>query len=149
MSVERKLCLWSAVNIDGQTSKPDPRPTKWLIDPRIPREAQTLPNDDDPKLDVYGNAPRFARGHMTRREDPIWGDPATSHQGQPRLDALHERRAPDADVQRQDLERSWRTTRCWQRPQGTGMRISVITGPVFGDEDRVMFGRRSRSSSGS
>jgi endonuclease G, mitochondrial len=21
----------------------------------------------------YGNAPKFSRGHMTRREDPIWG----------------------------------------------------------------------------
>jgi len=44
---------------------------------RLPSfEKQTLPNGD-PDLDVYGDSPRFARGHITRREDPIWGQDET------------------------------------------------------------------------
>jgi len=70
MSRKRKLCVWSAVNIDGSNTS-SARRTGWRIDPRIPKDAQTVGGAGD--LDIYGDAPKFARGHMTRREDPIWG----------------------------------------------------------------------------
>jgi len=59
------MCHFSAVNIDGKRFKSLPR-SGWRTDPRIPAEAQII-------KECYGNAPKFARGHMTRREDPIWG----------------------------------------------------------------------------
>jgi endonuclease G, mitochondrial len=140
MSVSRRQCLWSAVNIDGQTSKPDARPTKWLIDPRIPGEAQTLPDDHDEKHDVYGNAPRFARGHMTRREDPIWGDETTRHRGN--LDSMH---YTNVVPQMQSFNgKIWNNLEDYalQNARKDKMRISVITGPIFADDDPTMFGAR-------
>jgi endonuclease G len=84
MSRKRKLCLWSAVNIDGAQSKKRRR-TGWKIDPRIKRSDQLVGDEGDD--DVYGNPPRFARGHMTRREDPIWGTPTEADLGNE--DSMH------------------------------------------------------------
>ena len=50
-------------------------------------EAQTIGDPHDPDKDVYGNEPRFARGHMTRREDPIWGPEADALLGND--DSMH------------------------------------------------------------
>jgi endonuclease G len=138
MSKSRRLCLWSAVNIDGETSKPDPRPTTWRIDPRIPGTAQTLPNDADPKLDVYGNAPRFARGHMTRREDPIWGP--TGHVGN--LDSMH---YTNVVPQMQSFNGAiWNNLEDYalKNARKDQQKISVLTGPILRSRDKVMFGVR-------
>jgi endonuclease G, mitochondrial len=138
MSKSRKLCLWSAVNIDGETSKPDPRPTKWLIDPRIPRTAQTLPDDHNSELDVYGNAPRFARGHMTRREDPIWGPAA--HAGN--LDSMH---YTNVVPQMQSFNGAiWNNLEDYalKNARKDHQKISVITGPILTSRDKVMFGTK-------
>ncbi|MET1086666.1 MAG: trypsin-like peptidase domain-containing protein, partial [Arthrobacter sp.] len=62
MSKSRRLCLFSAVNIDGLHSIPMGR-VGWRTDPRIPLGAQI-------RNECYGNEPKFSRGHMTRREDP-------------------------------------------------------------------------------
>src|SRR3954454_7864936 len=140
MSVSRKQCLWSAVNIDGTHPQSDPRPNAWLVDPRIPASAQTLPNDDDADLDVYGNAPRFARGHITRREDPVWGDKATAHQGN--TDSMH---YTNAVPQQQAFNAPiWLKLEDYalKNAKKDKMRISVITGPIFATSDRTMFGAR-------
>ena len=101
MSVSRRLCRFSAVNIDGQLSKKNVARPGWRTDPRIARTRRRWRREQ--RQDVYGNQPRFARGHMTRREDPIWGAAGRGHAGQRRLDARHERRPADAAVQRRDL----------------------------------------------
>ena len=66
MSRSRRMCFFSAVNIDGNLSKKSAR-VAWKWDPRIPK-AQQIMNE------CYGNPPKFSRGHMTRREDPGWGN---------------------------------------------------------------------------
>jgi DNA/RNA endonuclease G (NUC1) len=48
--------------------------------PRIPAEYQII-------KECYGNAPKFSRGHMTRREDPAWGTSAISQRGSD--DSMH------------------------------------------------------------
>jgi endonuclease G len=68
MNAKRRQCFYSACNIDGQRSKSSNR-TAWRFDPRIPNEMQIM-------KECYGNAPKFSRGHMTRREDPAWGSSA-------------------------------------------------------------------------
>ena len=105
--------------------------------PRIPAEAQTLPSDD-PALDVYGNAPRFARGHMTRREDPIWGDSETARQGN--LDSMH---YTNVVPQMQSFNGAiWNNLEDYalHNARGDDMRISVLTGPIMTKADSVMFG---------
>ena len=67
MSKSRRMCRYSAVNIDGKQRAKAER-TQWRTDPRIPKAAQI-------SKECYGNPPKFARGHMTRREDPVWGAP--------------------------------------------------------------------------
>ena len=137
MSVSRRLCFWSAVNIDGLTSAGGPRPG-WRIDPRISREQQTLPNRDA-NLDVYGDSPRFARGHITRREDPIWGqDEAIRTLGN--RDSMHYTNvAPQMQTFNGDV---WLKLEdhALDNARDDRVRISVITGPIFTDDDPSRFG---------
>ena len=79
MSRSRRMCFFSAVNIDGNLSKKSAR-VAWKWDPRIPK-AQQIMNE------CYGNPPKFSRGHMTRREDPGWGDAKTAKRGNE--DSMH------------------------------------------------------------
>ena len=37
--------------------------------------------------ECYGNPPKFSRGHMTRREDPVWGKPDEAALGN--ADSMH------------------------------------------------------------
>src|SRR5690606_27187926 len=66
MNAARRMCYYSAVNIYGEKCRKTKRPA-WRFDPRIPKEFQI-------KGECYGNPPKFSRGHMTRREDPAWGN---------------------------------------------------------------------------
>ena len=51
MSAGRRLCRFSACNIDGKNSKRKKRPG-WQIDPRVAKSAQIL-------KECYGNPPKF------------------------------------------------------------------------------------------
>lgn len=66
MHRERRLALFTAVNIDGSQTDARPRTDdRWILDPRLPRAEQT-------GADVYeDNA--LDRGHLVRRLDPAWG----------------------------------------------------------------------------
>src|SRR5262249_47359320 len=79
MSRSRRLCYFSAANIDGSQSRKMKR-AGWRMDSRIPIAQQI-------KGECYGNAPRFSRGHMTRREDPIWGTMSAATLGN--SDSMH------------------------------------------------------------
>jgi endonuclease G len=68
-SKKRRMCFFSACNIDGaKTSKAAKRSNVWRYDPRIATKFQLID-------ECYGNENEglFSRGHMTRREDPVWG----------------------------------------------------------------------------
>lgn len=67
----RKLCMMTAVNIDGNRLDPIKREnTKWIIDPRMDEKYQTGPA-------VYADND-LDRGHMVRRLDPVWGPNAAA-----------------------------------------------------------------------
>jgi endonuclease G, mitochondrial len=108
--------------------------------PAPPHEQQTLPSPD-PNLDVYGDSPRFARGHITRREDPIWGqDEAIRMLGN--RDTMHYTNvAPQMQTFNGDI---WLKLEDYalQNARQEDVRISVITGPIFTDDDPVRFGSR-------
>lgn len=129
MSRKRKLCLWSAVNIDGSQKRSATR-TDWRFDPRIPKTAQT-------EGDVYGNVPRFSRGHMTRREDPIWGALADARRGND--DSMH---LTNAVPQMQPFNAGiWLGLENYalENARRDEQRISVFTGPMLDDDDPVKF----------
>lgn len=66
MHRDRRLALFTAVNIDGGQTDAQPRTDdRWILDPRLPRTEQT-------GAAVYtDNA--LDRGHLVRRLDPAWG----------------------------------------------------------------------------
>ncbi len=137
MSRKRKLCLWSAANIDGSSLRSRHR-TSWKIDPRIARSDQLV--GDEGGEDVYGEPPRFARGHMTRRQDPIWGPLADAKLGNE--DSMH---LTNAVPQFQPFNAGlWNGLEDYalEHAREDQMRICVITGPFLDDQDPVRYGVR-------
>ncbi len=130
MSESRRMCVYSAVNIDGKLYKKAKRPG-WRLDPRIPKEAQI-------KNECYGNSPKFARGHMTRREDPIWGD-TLEEAGLGNSDSMH---VTNAVPQMQPFNAVvWLGLESYalENARDDKMRISVFTGPFFTAKDPVRY----------
>jgi endonuclease G len=132
MSRSRRMCRYSAVNIDGnlEPSRGLPR-SGWRTDPRIPAGAQI-------KDECYGNPPRFSRGHMTRREDPIWGSPDAAARGN--SDSMH---VTNAVPQMQPFNAGvWLELEDYalQHARRDDMKISVFTGPFLEEGDPMRFG---------
>ncbi|MEP7008125.1 MAG: DNA/RNA non-specific endonuclease [Sphingomonas bacterium] len=132
MSRSRRQCFFSAVNIDGAASHKSAR-AGWRLDPRIPANAQII-------NECYGNPPKFSRGHMTRREDPVWGDPATSERGN--ADSMHvTNTVPQMQAFNSPI---WLGLEDYalQHARSDAMKLSVFTGPYFADDDPTMYGVR-------
>jgi endonuclease G len=132
MSRKRRMCFFSAVNIDGKKSLKSAR-VAWKWDPRIPRSQQIM-------NECYGNPPKFSRGHMTRREDPGWGDPETAKRGN--QDSMH---VTNTTPQMQAFNAPiWLALEDYalQHAREDDMKISVFTGPYFGRSDPTMYGVR-------
>ncbi|MGH7003618.1 MAG: DNA/RNA non-specific endonuclease [Alphaproteobacteria bacterium] len=134
MSRSRRLPLFSAVNIDGSLSDRDvPRADTWRRDPRIEADAQII-------REVYGDGARgfFSRGHMTRREDPNWGDRATAERAD--RDTFH---VTNAAPQQQNFNAGiWLELENYilDNTDRENLRISVITGPVLAAADPLYYG---------
>ncbi len=132
MSRSRRMCFFSAVNIDGNLSKKAKR-VGWKWDPRIPRDQQIM-------NECYGSPPRFSRGHMTRREDPGWGDAAAAKRGNE--DSMH---VTNTTPQMQAFNAPiWLALEDYAlgHAREDEMKISVFTGPYFADRDPEMYGVR-------
>ncbi len=130
MSRSRRMCFFSAVNIDGKLSRKSRR-SGWRWDPRLPRQQQIM-------QECYGSPPRFSRGHMTRREDPAWGNAQTAQRGSD--DSMH---VTNTTPQMQAFNSPiWLALESYalDHARSDAMRISVFTGPVFRDDDPVMYG---------
>jgi endonuclease G len=125
MSRSRRLCLFSAGNIDGATPRRFKRPA-WRLDARIPVSQQI-------KDECYGNEPKFARGHMTRREDPVWGEPQDASLGN--SDSMH---VTNTVPQMQPFNAGiWLALESYalDHARSDHMRISVMTGPFLLPDD--------------
>ena len=130
MGKSRKMCIFSAVNIDGTQPRKGKRPG-WRSDPRIPQNAQLISGP-------YGNEPKFARGHMTRREDPMWGSVAIAARGN--ADSMH---LTNAVPQMQPFNAGiWLGLESYalENAREDDMKICVFTGPVFKTNDPMRFG---------
>lgn len=128
MSRSRRLCFFSAVNIDG-TKTERARRVRWKREPRIPREQQVM-------KECYGNPPKFSRGHMTRRNDPSWGPQAARGSN----DSMH---VTNASPQMQAFNSPiWLELEDYALDNAIddGMKISVFTGPFFRADDPLYYG---------
>ena len=133
MNAKRRQCFFSACNIDGARSKSSKR-RAWRFDPRIPQELQIM-------KECYGGPPKFSRGHMTRREDPAWGQsPEEIQRGSD--DSMH---VTNTTPQMQAFNSPiWLALEDYalQHAREDDQKISVFTGPFFTDDDPTMFGVR-------
>jgi endonuclease G len=132
MSRSRRLCIYSAVNIDGRRARRGERPP-WRLDGRIPSSQQI-------RDECYGNEPLFARGHMTRREDPIWGTPRAAELGN--VDSMH---VTNTVPQMQPFNAGiWLALESYalDNARADKMHISVFTGPFLRPSDPVREGVR-------
>ncbi len=130
MSRSRRMCFFSAANVNGRLSRKMKR-SGWKIDPRIPKDLQIL-------KECYGNPPKFSRGHMTRREDPIWGSPANTTRGN--QDSMH---VTNVVPQMQPFNAPiWLGLEDYalEHAREDDMLISVFTGPFFTKNDPIMYG---------
>lgn len=130
MSRCRRLCLFSAVNIDGASTVRKSR-VSWRFDPRIPQEVQIAE-------ECYGNPPRFSRGHMTRRLDPVWGSNDDATKGN--RDSMHVTNAvPQMQPFNADI---WLELEDFalENADRDNQRINVFTGPVMRPDDPFRFG---------
>ncbi|MET0781777.1 MAG: DNA/RNA non-specific endonuclease, partial [Microbacterium sp.] len=88
--------------------------------------------------ECYGDPPKFSRGHMTRREDPVWGSDAVASRGN--SDSMH---VTNAVPQMQPFNAGiWLDLEDYalQNARRDVMKISVFTGPFLEDDDPTMFG---------
>ena len=134
---ERKMPFFTAVNIDGKRAKSINRVTgeveaseRWFVDPRIEEDEQLS------QAVFEAQRPRiFDRGHLVRRLDPAWGNPATAKRAADdtfhftncslQVSAFNQRAALWAGIEDYVLDNA----------KAERKRVSVFSGPVFGPDD--------------
>lgn len=130
MSASRRMPIITACNVDGSQSRRLPRIDSWRYDGRLNRSDQW-------GNELYNNN-QIDRGHMVRREDPVWGSLAVARQAN--VDTFHYTNScPQmAGVN----QRVWLGLEDYilKHARQDNMRISVFTGPYFSDEDLLYRG---------
>ena len=125
LSASRRMPMMTACNINGGESRQLPRVQQWKFDGRLDREDQ-LGNDLYRDNDVD-------RGHMVRREDPIWGSLAISKRAN--VDTFHYTNScPQMAGVNQVI---WLGLENYvlSHTREDAMHVSVYTGPFFTDND--------------
>ncbi len=125
MSEERRMPMLTACNIDGAQSRRLPRVQEWKYDGRLDR-------DDQWGNDLYSNN-EADKGHMVRREDPIWGTLTTSKRAN--IDTFHYTNCcPQMAVVNQQI---WLGLENYvlTHTRDDDMKVSVFTGPFFTADD--------------
>ncbi|ASN50684.1 DNA/RNA non-specific endonuclease [Sinomonas sp. R1AF57] len=121
---DRRMPAATAVNIDGASLVEIERGGEsWRLDDRIDEDQQWGP-------ELYSNN-RFDRGHLVRRQDPLWGDQDTAERAN--LDTFHYTVcAPQADYFNQGRE-LWLGLEDYilEHAGAHEQRLSVFSGPVF------------------
>ena len=130
VSKSRRIPLFVACNIDGKAAVKIPRASgdTWFLDGRIALEHQA-------SEELYeGNI--LDRGHLVRREDPVWGSSAQLAND----DTFHFTNcAPQAAAMNQKI---WLGLEDYilQHARTDKMKVSVFTGPVLRADDRIYRG---------
>lgn len=126
MHRQRRLALFTAVNIDGRQAVRLRRESdRWIFDPRLPRDEQT-------GEEVYRSNP-LDRGHLVRRLDPAWGPTAKAAND----DTFH---FTNSTPQHHDFNAGqtlWAGLEDYilNSAENHDLAVSVITGPVLQEDD--------------
>ena len=122
-NAERRQCFFTACNIDGNQSQNIKRSGEWVLDGRIARSAQ-LGNE------AYADN-NIDKGHMVRRLDPAWGSSAS-------LASTDTFVYTNSAMQHADCnQKEWLNLENHVLKSAQGQKMTVLTGPVFSDDDRV------------
>jgi endonuclease G len=125
MSSSRRLPMLTAVNIDASQSRQVARIKTWSFDGRL--------DEEDQFGDALYDGNDLDRGHMVRREDPVWGDAEEARQANE--DTFHfTNSCPQmADVNQQ----IWLGLENYilKHARVDKMRVSVFTGPFMEEDD--------------
>jgi endonuclease G len=129
MNKERRLAFFTAVNIDGGTSKRLKRePDRWSFDPRVPPEEQT----GEP---IYLHN-KLDRGHLVRRLDPAWGesDAAVKIAND---DTFHFTNCTPQHKDFNENKASWAGLEDYilENADNLDFKVNVFSGPVLADDD--------------
>lgn len=129
LNKERKLALFTAVNIDGGTERRLKRDSdSWSLDPRIPADLQTGEA-------VYKDN-QLDRGHLVRRLDPCWGNSEAVAKGG-NDDTFH---FTNCAPQHEKFNRNATTwagmeDHILDHADNEDFKVNVFTGPVLADND--------------
>ncbi len=132
MCASRRLCYFTATNIDGNQSVNLRRADDWFLDPRIPAGAQC-------GNELYRNN-NLDRGHMVRRLDPVWGTQTVAKAAN--NDTFF---YTNACPQHAELnQRTWNDLEDYIliNADQRNLKVSVFTGPVLAGTDPVYRGVR-------
>lgn len=128
----RKLALFTAVNIDGNSLFDIRRSNDvWNLDPRMEPKFQTGP-------DLYKGNP-LDRGHLVRRMDPGWG--ATRDEAVMAIEDTFF--YTNSTPQHEGLnQKTWLGLEDYvlDNAKTHNLKVTVFTGPVFAKTDRVYRG---------
>ena len=132
MHKERRMAIYTAVNIDGGLLYGIPRKNDyWYYDPRISKEHQA-----GQELYSHNN---IHKGHLVRRIDPAWGATREEAKAAAKDTFFYTNSTP----QHQRFNpRSWLNLEDYilENADEENMRVSVFTGPIFAKTDKVYRG---------
>lgn len=124
MSVARRMPMITACNIDGAQSVSNvKRLSTWSYDGR-------LDTADQWGNELYDNN-ILDRGHMVRREDPVWGTDAVTANA----DTFHFTNACPQVAQMNQQTWAGLENYILQNARAEKMMVNVFTGPVFKEDD--------------
>lgn len=134
LDAARRFASVTAVNIDGESLQDLPRSGEWDFDPRVPTTVQA-------GNDVYRNND-LDRGHLVRRRDPGWGEPAAARAAM-EATFFYTNAAPQAAGFNQSKS-LWLglEDHVLAYAEANDHRVSVFTAPVLDDEDPLYRGIR-------
>ncbi|MFD4421923.1 DNA/RNA non-specific endonuclease [Agromyces sp. NPDC058484] len=123
----RRLAAVTGVNIDGARLMQVPRDDRWIFDDRVSEDVQAGP-------EVYARND-LDRGHLVRRNDPVWGDADVANRAN--TDTFHfTNAAPQASGFNQSKE-LWvgLEDHVLEHARVHDLKLSVFTGPVLEEDD--------------
>lgn len=125
----RRLAVSTGVNIAGAELRDLDRDDDWRLDPRVDAQEQA-------GADLYADND-LDRGHMVRRRDPVWGDPAVAEQANSDT-FVYPNAAPQACMFNQDRE-LWLglEDHVLTYADTYDARLAVFTAPVLAPDDPV------------
>jgi len=128
----RRLARVTGVNIDGASLVHLPREGRWRLDDRLLASEQAGPQ-------LYARND-LDRGHLVRRRDPGWGEPAEARAAMAAT-FFYPNAAPQASAFNQSKE-LWLglEDHVLEYAEATDRRISAFTAPVLADDDPVYRG---------